>query len=469
MNKRKYLGQIEEKMECTFCGKEATHECGNCGIAVYCGKSCQKSHWKSNHSLVCAEIAKIGVKKRPGERSRTKEDLANPRRGLLKRYQTGKEPTRKPEDSIIDSLPDRVLPIPWRDVVPNNILPRVDNAEFFIIYRDRAYDRFFSTPNGQKMLAYRIHQRDGLEAVRQDGRRLRFFPDLQDDREVVMAAVRQNVGALEYASYDIINDKQLIMTLIGQGYIDAVLYYMSDRLKDDEEVFMEAIKEDSDALDSFSARIKDDKELLVSIAERYRIEVEYVSDRLKDDREFMLFVAKQGNRWMMEHLSRRLLNDEDVVAAAAGQNGDALNYAPADMKDNEKVVMAAVKENGSALYYASDRLKRNEKVVMAAVEQGGEALNNLWENQKDPGSPYGEGGALKYASPDMKNNEKVVMAAVKKNGLALYYASPDMQDNKQVVMAAVKENRSALEFASPRLRKDPEIRRAAGVRPINRS
>ena len=63
-------------------------------------------------------------------------------------------------------------------------------------------------PDGKKMFAE--YRRLALGAVRMDGMVLENYPGLQDDREIVIAAIRQNTKAFAFAS---------------------------DRLKDDEEVF----------------------------------------------------------------------------------------------------------------------------------------------------------------------------------------------------------------------------------------
>ena len=41
---------------CACCGKSADQKrffCGKCGIAVYCGKQCQKQHWDEGHRELC--------------------------------------------------------------------------------------------------------------------------------------------------------------------------------------------------------------------------------------------------------------------------------------------------------------------------------------------------------------------------------------------------------------------------------
>ena len=46
------LFSVDQK--CGACGQEgATSKCGTCKKARYCGKECQRKHWKEGHKLVC--------------------------------------------------------------------------------------------------------------------------------------------------------------------------------------------------------------------------------------------------------------------------------------------------------------------------------------------------------------------------------------------------------------------------------
>ncbi len=68
MRTRQYLARMQEetmregkehekrmfrKMSCKVCGKENAKRCSGCGQVAYCGRDCQKEHWKV-HRPVCA-------------------------------------------------------------------------------------------------------------------------------------------------------------------------------------------------------------------------------------------------------------------------------------------------------------------------------------------------------------------------------------------------------------------------------
>ena len=63
---------------------------------------------------------------------------------------------------------------------------------------------------------------------------------LRGDREVVMEAVRQNGLALEHASEELRGDREVVMEAVRQ--IGSALQHASEELKDDREILMEAVK-----------------------------------------------------------------------------------------------------------------------------------------------------------------------------------------------------------------------------------
>jgi len=44
---------MSERGNCIECGHEATQRCANCRRVFYCGRSCQKQHWKRGHKTHC--------------------------------------------------------------------------------------------------------------------------------------------------------------------------------------------------------------------------------------------------------------------------------------------------------------------------------------------------------------------------------------------------------------------------------
>jgi hypothetical protein len=85
---------------------------------------------------------------------------------------------------------------------------------------------------------------------------LEMIPEAQDNREIVLEAVKQTGD---------------------------VLFHASDRLKDDPEIVLAAVKQDGDSLYFASDRLKDDKEVVLAAREKHFWPLDYASDRLQKE------------------------------------------------------------------------------------------------------------------------------------------------------------------------------------------
>jgi predicted nucleic acid-binding Zn-ribbon protein len=236
---------------------------------------------------------------------------------------------------------------------------------------------------------------------------------IKDDKDVVMAAVKQRGCAIKYAS---------------------------EKFKADKEVVMAAVKCEGDALQYISESLKADKEVVLAAVKQNAFAILNASEIFKTDKEMILAVVK-CNGSALQCISESLKADKEVVMAAVKQTGRAISDVPTNFKADKEVVMAAVKQYGTAIVYASESLKTDIEVVMAAVKC--------------------EGDALHYVPTNFKADKEVVMAAVKQDGCAIRFASESLRADKEVVMIAVKQNGDAIEYISESLKTDKEVVLAA--------
>ena len=253
-------------------------------------------------------------------------------------------------------------------------------------------------------------------------------------RNKVMAAVQQDGYALEYASDDLKNDKDVVMAAVQQNGF--ALHYASDALNNDREVVMAAVQENGLSLVHACDALKNDREVVMTAVEQDGEALQFASDALKNDREVVMAAVQQG-WWALEYASDDLKSDKEFIMTTVQEVWEALEYASDDLKNDKDVVMAAVQENGLSLEYASDDLKNDKDVVMAAVQED-------WE-------------ALQFASDALKNDREVVMAAVQENGLALQFASDALKNDRRVVRAALDDDKCAMDFASDAVRESLEV------------
>ena len=173
---------------------------------------------------------------------------------------------------------------------------------------------------------------------------------LEDDKDVVLEAVKNSGWALKYASKRLQDDKDVVFKAIK--YNGRALKYASKRLQDDKGFILEAVENDGRAL-----------EFAVSeTVENRGSALEYATKRLQDDKDVVL-VAIKNRGSALEYASQRLQDDKDVVLEAVKNSGSALEYASQRLQDDKDVVLEAVKDIGWALKYASKRLQENLKTI----------------------------------------------------------------------------------------------------------
>jgi hypothetical protein len=119
------------------------------------------------------------------------------------------------------------------------------------------------------------------------------------------------------------------------------LGYASAELKADREIVLAAVRQNGNAL-LIAPTFRNDKEMvLLSVSKKNTLE--YVSPELKADREVVL-VAVAENGDALEYASPELRADRKVVWVAIHENGSALQWASPELqRDPELIVIAFVR------------------------------------------------------------------------------------------------------------------------------
>jgi hypothetical protein len=277
---------------------------------------------------------------------------------------------------------------------------------------------------------------------------------LKDDPQVALAAIK-NWAYLREASPRLKDDTDFVLQCIAINGNN--LAYASDRLKDDPEVALAAIKNNA-SLREAGPRLKDDKAFVLQCIAIDDYALAYASDRLKDDPEVALAAIK--NHGSLREASPRLKDDTDFVLQCIAINGSNLAYTSDRFKDDPEVVFAAIK-NGASLREASLRLKDDTDFVLQCSSINEYILDGASDRLKDDKafvlqciahSWY----ALAYASDRLKDDPEVALAAIKNHG-SLREASPRLKDDKDFVLQCIAINAYNLDYASDRLKNDKDF------------
>nr|NGX32285.1 hypothetical protein [Candidatus Anoxychlamydiales bacterium] len=131
-------------------------------------------------------------------------------------------------------------------------------------------------------------------------------------------------------------------------------------LKQNKEIVLAAVKQSGWHLQYAHEDLKKDKEIVLAAVKQNGWALRYAHEDLKKDKEIVLAAVKQKG-WALEYAHEDLKKDKEFVLAAVKQNGGALQYAHEDLKKDREFVLAAVKQNGRALQYAHEDLKKDRE------------------------------------------------------------------------------------------------------------
>jgi hypothetical protein len=228
----------------------------------------------------------------------------------------------------------------------------------------------------------------------------------RNNKDIVLAAVR-NVGwAMEYASTGLKSDQLFFLNVLRTPMMHSAFRFFNQALRFDRDNAILAVSVCGPNLQFTSPQWQDDNEIAQIALGSSFISLNYLPERFKDDEAIML-AAVNDNSYFLNRASKRLRNDEELVIAAVKTSGKMLKWASADLKANKKVAEIAIKEDGLALEFVSEDLKADKEFVLLAVDVNGDAVK---------------------------------------------FASATLQDDNDVALAAFAKCRSAYTFLSPRLK-----------------
>ena len=144
------------------------------------------------------------------------------------------------------------------------------------------------------------------------------------------------------------------------------LHWASDALRADKDVVLAAVRDDADALAWASEALQADKDVVLAAVNNDGWALYDASKALRADKEVVLAAVTNNGR-ALESASYQLRADKEVVLAAVSDWGVALWRASEALRADKEVVLAAVNNDGEALWYASGALKADKEVVLAAL------------------------------------------------------------------------------------------------------
>mmetsp|Transcript_7544 Transcript_7544/g.16624 ORF Transcript_7544/g.16624 Transcript_7544/m.16624 type:complete len:336 (-) Transcript_7544:8-1015(-) len=165
-----------------------------------------------------------------------------------------------------------------------------------------------------------------MEAVSWDGRDLESLSSFQDDRDIVLAAVRQDWRAIEFASERLQHDRHIMLEAVSQRWGGEALQYAPSHLRGDRDLAATAVKQDGQALQYVSDMLRADREIVLAAITHHGSAMEHASLELRGDRDLVRAAVQLPAGFpALEFISPELQADEDFLQ-------EVVNILPAGLR-----------------------------------------------------------------------------------------------------------------------------------------
>ncbi|KAG2388595.1 hypothetical protein C9374_000034 [Naegleria lovaniensis] len=284
-----------------------------------------------------------------------------------------------------------------------------------------------------------------LEAVQLNGEVLaNIGRTFHQDREIVLAAVKQNGTVLG--------------RIVQEEWSDGNVTLEKGKLRSDPEIALEAIKQNKKALFDVPNNLHRDlsfmskalqliypdlknfdyssKEIMLNIVQDFPFLLKFASDEIKNDRDVVIN-AICNSVHSLEFASDSCKNDKEIALLAVRLEAIGLCLVSQELKNDYDVVLAAVHRDGNALSYASETLKRNKEILLTAIKTNARAFI--------------------YMSKELKSDKEFILQVVRKNGSAIVYLDDATKEDEEIIVEAIKQDPKALRYAPTKFRHDPQF------------
>jgi len=192
-----------------------------------------------------------------------------------------------------------------------------------------------------------------LEAVKQNGLALGYASnELKNDEILVLKAVEEDGNALTYASIELKNNPNIVLIAVKQT--DNALKYASDKLKNDHDIVLEAVKLNIRTLSYASKELKNDPNYILELMKECGNDAVHYASYLARraivngyplieetfDENIVLEAVKQ-NGLALQHASNELKSSYKFILEAVKQNPVALLHASSELQKNTNLIIEA--------------------------------------------------------------------------------------------------------------------------------
>lgn len=196
--------------------------------------------------------------------------------------------------------------------------------------------------------------------------------ELKADKEFVLAAVNADGYTLQWASDSMKADRDVVLAALT-NYGGAVKW-ASDSMKGNKDVLLASVAQNGDAMKSVPITLTKDRAFMLELVKASGPVgnlCEYLPKEYFDDQEILLEAVKENARalcYLMMRDQDRFEANRELCLVACTNQGDSLKYVGKKFQADKEIVTAAVKSRGYILELASEELRNDPDLLKLSAE-----------------------------------------------------------------------------------------------------
>lgn len=310
-----------------------------------------------------------------------------------------------------------------------------------------------------------------LSCIRVHGSALQFASDqLKDDRELVLVAIENN-GYLKYASPELRSDRAFVRQCVRIK--PRSIEFVSDELKNDTQFILSLLTENDKCWKHITDHHTKDEQFMLEAIRRSCNSAtirQYMHHSLRRNFHFLWQLVKLHAEYYSLYASRRFKQRHSlfILKCIELHGSDFMRRVSIKARSDPRFVLRAVKKDPECIRFASKKLQRDDE-FKREISENIDSTTNVCPSEIDDARFEFE---LEQVFEDVegkihledwdemwRNDEYFMLQMVKWHSFeSLAWIGEQLDDNRQFITLCMRvSNGWALKYASPKWRDDNEV------------
>ena len=279
---------------------------------------------------------------------------------------------------------------------------------------------------------------------------LREYPHLNKNRVLAMAAASIDWRALAFVNEDVRNESTIFLKALEPDFkVDVlrqrwmVLQYAGEKVRDDYQVIVSALRINGNALQYASERLRSEVSVVLLALESCPEALQFASRDLLNSREFIKNkILDQGYGFLC--CDSEFCTDRDlVIQSIINTSGRDFELLKSSLRFDLEVIIAAINCDDEQFKYVHE-------VHRCSVE----SIKHIVERCENPHSIL---SILWYSGLEIRAHRDIVKESVRKNPFALMLVNEEFKNDIEIVRLAVEQVPLLIKYAGYRIKKDKSM------------